>query len=448
MKKNAVLKDFFREINKNKGRFLSIFFIVMLGTAFFAGLRSTGYDMKYSADAFYRETKLMDIRVLSTLGLAEADLETMRSVPGVVDVTGGHTADAVCVHKGTELVIRMIGRTTGVNELAVTEGRAPEGAGEVLLDAYRMQDLFKIGDTFKVTGGVEADIEDSLVRDTFTVVGFGYLPYYTDLTRGDSSIGDGSVDAFAVISPDVFVADYYTEAYVTVLNADETMSLSDEYRALIESVSDGLEVVSEDARARRYKEVSAEIADAIEEGRTAIEDGERELADAAQALEDGRQKIADGEAEIEENENKLADGLREYEEGLRDYEDGKKQAEEGRAALEDGASQLASAKAELSAGKAKYAQGLAEYEAGKAALEASQSQYDAGYAAYEAGLETVKSLESAAAEARTSYETDNAAYEADLAAYEADRAAYETRVENIRAAAEAPDADQAAIARE
>ena len=446
MKKKAVLKDFFREIKKNKGRFLSIFFIVMLGTAFFAGLRSTGYDMKYSADAFYKETKLMDIRVISTLGLTDADLETMRTVSGVVDVTGGHTADVICLHRGTELVIRLVGRTRGVNEPAVTEGRVPEGAGEVLLDAYRMQGRYEIGDTFTVAGSDGADLSDTLIRDSFTVVGFGYLPYYTDLTRGDSSIGDGSVDAFAVISPEVFAADHYTEAYVTVLNADETMSLSDEYKALIENVSDGLEVVSEEARARRYEEVVADANASIADARAAIEEGEQELADAAQALADGRQEIADAETEIAENEDKLADGRREYEEGRKEYEDGKKQVEEGRKALEDGESELASARAELASGKARYASGLAEYEAGKAVLEASQSKYDAGYAAYQAGLETVSSLESAVNEARTAYEADNTAYETDLAAYEADRTAYEERVAALRAASEAPDANQAEIA--
>ena len=33
----AFRKDFIREITKNKGRFLSVFFIVLLGAAFFLG---------------------------------------------------------------------------------------------------------------------------------------------------------------------------------------------------------------------------------------------------------------------------------------------------------------------------------------------------------------------------------------------------------------------------
>ena len=51
----AFRKDFIREITKNKGRFLSVFFIVLLGAAFFSGIRSAEGDMKVSADRYYDE---------------------------------------------------------------------------------------------------------------------------------------------------------------------------------------------------------------------------------------------------------------------------------------------------------------------------------------------------------------------------------------------------------
>ena len=89
--KSALKKDFFREIRRNSGRFISILFIVLLGAAFYAGIRSANYDMKYSADHYYDQTRLMDIRVVSTLGLTEADLEDMRQVEGVESVVGGYT---------------------------------------------------------------------------------------------------------------------------------------------------------------------------------------------------------------------------------------------------------------------------------------------------------------------------------------------------------------------
>ena len=76
----AFRKDFFREILKNKGRFLSVFFISLLGAAFFSGIRSAEGDMKTSADAYYDQTNYMDLRVLGTLGLTDADVEDIAKV--------------------------------------------------------------------------------------------------------------------------------------------------------------------------------------------------------------------------------------------------------------------------------------------------------------------------------------------------------------------------------
>ena len=76
----AFRKDFFREILRNKGRFLSVFFISLLGAAFFSGIRSAEGDMKTSADAYYDQTNYMDLRVLGTLGLTDTDMEDIAKV--------------------------------------------------------------------------------------------------------------------------------------------------------------------------------------------------------------------------------------------------------------------------------------------------------------------------------------------------------------------------------
>ena len=53
MRKKALRKDFYMEIRKSFGRFLSIFFIVAIGTAFFSGIRAAEPDMRY------RETRIL-----------------------------------------------------------------------------------------------------------------------------------------------------------------------------------------------------------------------------------------------------------------------------------------------------------------------------------------------------------------------------------------------------
>ena len=63
MKKRALRKEFFMEIRKSLPRFLSILFIVALGTAFYSGIQSSSPDMRYSGDAYFDAKELSDIQV-------------------------------------------------------------------------------------------------------------------------------------------------------------------------------------------------------------------------------------------------------------------------------------------------------------------------------------------------------------------------------------------------
>ena len=82
MKKKALRKDFYMEIRKSMGRFLSIFFIVAIGCAFFAGIRSSEPDMRYSGDAYFDRKNLMDLQVISTMGLTDEDVEAIEKLDG------------------------------------------------------------------------------------------------------------------------------------------------------------------------------------------------------------------------------------------------------------------------------------------------------------------------------------------------------------------------------
>ena len=89
MKKRALRKDFYMEIRRSMGRFLSIFFIVAIGCAFFSGIRASEPDMRYSGDAYFDRKNMMDIEVISTLGLTEDDLAAIREMDGVSAAEGG-----------------------------------------------------------------------------------------------------------------------------------------------------------------------------------------------------------------------------------------------------------------------------------------------------------------------------------------------------------------------
>ena len=116
----AFRKDFIREITKNKGRFLSVFFIVLLGAAFFSGIRSAEGDMKVSADRYYDEVNYMDLKVLGTLGLTDDDLADIAKTDGVKAVYGGKTVEVLHDIGESEQVVKLIALTDGVNEPRVS----------------------------------------------------------------------------------------------------------------------------------------------------------------------------------------------------------------------------------------------------------------------------------------------------------------------------------------
>ena len=95
MRKKALRKDFYMEIRKSFGRFLSIFFIVAIGTAFFSGIRAAEPDMRLSGDAYFDKSKLMDLQVISTMGLTADDLQAIREIKGVEQAQPVYSMDAL-----------------------------------------------------------------------------------------------------------------------------------------------------------------------------------------------------------------------------------------------------------------------------------------------------------------------------------------------------------------
>ena len=52
--------------------------------------------MRFSGDAYYDETNLMDIKVVGTLGLTEDDVAAIRKVDGVENAEGAYGTDVMC----------------------------------------------------------------------------------------------------------------------------------------------------------------------------------------------------------------------------------------------------------------------------------------------------------------------------------------------------------------
>ena len=192
MKKHMLRRDFFVEIRKSRGRFISIFLIVALGVAFYSGIRASEPSMRISGDAYFDKEHLMDVKVKSTLGLTDEDVEAIEDVDGIGLAEGSYSMDALCETDETEQVVHVMAMQDAFNDVQVSEGRLPEGEGECLIDEeFALLTGYGVGDAITLSSGNEDALSDSLTTDRFEIVGVGNSPLYISFGRGSSTIGNG-----------------------------------------------------------------------------------------------------------------------------------------------------------------------------------------------------------------------------------------------------------------
>ncbi|MCQ2500494.1 MAG: FtsX-like permease family protein, partial [Lachnospiraceae bacterium] len=384
--KGVLRKEFLREILKNKGRFLSIFFIVMLGAAFFAGIRSAGGDMKATADRYYDDTELMDIRVLSTMGLTEEDVQDINKLEETELAVGGYSMDVLLKEQNDELAVKLIADNKQVNRCMLEAGREIQKSNECIMDARFMKNRgYALGDLVKIVSGTDTPLEDSLTEQVFTIVGYGNLPYYMDLTRGVGSIGDGSLSGYLVVAPEVFDLDVYTEVYIKVKGSEELNSYSDAYKELTDSLVDKLEGMADSCEQRRYDLIRKDAEEKIADGKQEITDAKQELQDAKEELDDGEEKLKDGKKELQDakkelddGEEKLKDGEKELKDAKKELDDGQTELQDAKKVLDDGQKELQDSKGQLDAAEKQLKDGRSELDQGKTQLEAAEAELKAG----------------------------------------------------------------------
>ena len=104
---NRLLTDTFREIKNTRSRFLSIMVLSILAVCFLAGLRATAPVMKRSADAYLDEQKLMDLRIVGTLGITEDDAQALEDFPCVTALERAYTIDALLHLTSNDYIIKV-----------------------------------------------------------------------------------------------------------------------------------------------------------------------------------------------------------------------------------------------------------------------------------------------------------------------------------------------------
>ncbi|UQZ34875.1 hypothetical protein C2I18_15845 [Paenibacillus sp. PK3_47] len=301
MKKRALWKDIFREIRHTKARFISIFAIIMLGVCFFAGIKAAGPDMLDTAGTFYRENRLMDLKVQSTYGLKQDDIELLGTVPGVDVVQPGYSADVFAGDNAAILKVFSYNTDKPLNQYRLMEGRLPEQSGEIVLDDV-LAGEYSLEDEVVFSGnGTEEELSENFSTLEYTVVGFVRSPQFIEKNnRGTSTIGKGTADAFAAIPESDFTMPVYTEAYLSFKDTAGAEAYTPEYEELIAKHTEAVEQAMAGVQEARFEELRAEVEGELAKGRAELAAAEQQLAEAARQAAEGQVQApaGDGGAEV------------------------------------------------------------------------------------------------------------------------------------------------------
>ncbi|MBF7096218.1 ABC transporter permease [Alkalibacter sp. M17DMB] len=383
MKRKAFFKNLFKSIINTRGRFFSLMAIIFLGVSFFAGINATEPDMILSADKYYKEQNLSDYRLISPLGFKYEDRKNIEEVSDVEKVQYGFYKDLfLSIPSGETSVAKILSydpndykNGNGINIPYLMEGRMPTDHGEIALERSMYgfgSDNLSLGDEVALTLPEGEVIGEYLESAKYEIVGFISTPLYITFERGQTNIGDGSIDFIGYVLKNEFQMKDYNEAYIKIKNSENYIAYTPEYEDLVERPIETFEKLGVTAMARETQIYR----DELEESRNLFleekSEAESKLVDAENQLQEAERKIIDGEEELKRTEErykleieagesqldvaglqleaakiKYFDGYLQWLEGYNEYQDGRMDLIEAKYRLDDGKIRIDDAQSDL-----------------------------------------------------------------------------------------------------
>ncbi|HFI0103243.1 TPA: FtsX-like permease family protein [Streptococcus suis] len=300
MKKKIYWKDMRQSLLSSKGRFLSIFSLMMLGALALTGLKVTAPNMEKTAQAYIASHRTMDLAVISGLGLSQADLDELETIEGAT-LEAGYFKDVV-TNEG-QTAIRLFSAPKTLSTYKLVEGEMPSQKGQIALSAS-FKNRYKLDDTVQVT---ESDKDGKILTQTsFTLVGFvASAEIWDNETMGMAASGDGQLGGYGLVSQDTFKSEVYTIARIRYDDLVDLPYYSQAYQEKLDQHQEDLEKLLADNDEQRLETIQAEGQTEIDKGEAEIGQAQSQLDQAAGELASGKDQLASGRSEFARGRAKL-----------------------------------------------------------------------------------------------------------------------------------------------
>lgn len=344
-KKQTYWKNLRRSIFKSKARFLSIFSIVFLGAAFFAGLRNTPGTMMRTMDNYLTNHHFADLTYMASLGFSEEDMDVIKNTEGIERIECGYQFDALFTKKDKLSGIKVYTSEKFDNDMInlpdLKEGRFPTADNECVID----EELYKSGT--QINDHIE--IQNDQGKKTFKVVGIvNDVRYIAKTDRGTNTLGDGTNagyieilnqdNAFLAMPKELYdLRDedvLYNQVLVSVKGASDYNIFSDEYDAYIEGVNTKIKSTLSLRMSDLYETLDADATKQLAEAKDEYQKGLKTYNDSKNTFEE---KILEAKIQLTNAKMTLAEKEAEY---LKGQSAASQQSKEMIQTLKDSAKEL------------------------------------------------------------------------------------------------------------
>ncbi len=330
----------------------------------FAGLSAGCRDLRASADRYYDEQNLYDIRIQSTLGLTDEDVTAVKTVKGVQEAYGTYS-ETVLVQAGD---LQQKAEITSLddqkfNQHRLLDGKLPQKNSEIAVSENYCKDAGKaIGDNVTLSAQNDSDTADTtaLKQHEYTIT--AVMQDATDLIANEGAASfrsSQSAKYFFYVLPDALDHEVYSAIELRVAGTEELSCFSEEYQDKVAAVKKRIEKeIKEKREQARYNEITGDAVKSLQDAR---KEADNKFTDADQQIADAKNELADGKRQLESGWQQLQNGIVQLKQqkqlASQQFQQGYQKIADGYQQVTNGQQQLNAGKAELSAHQEELTQG-------------------------------------------------------------------------------------------
>lgn len=185
-----------RELKSSKARFFSITLLLALSVFVFVGLKSTTPDMQKTMRRLYDKSILADAQLENSIGFSDSEIESIEKDNTVQTVAKSFQTNALT--SNNKYVLNVISNPEKMSKLVLKQGHLPNKNNEIVL-GEQLKHVYTVGQKINIKNN------DNLKLKQYKIVGFATSSVYMKKNNlGQTNLGSGQIDAFAVVKQSVF----------------------------------------------------------------------------------------------------------------------------------------------------------------------------------------------------------------------------------------------------